>query len=174
MRTKLAVGGMFLVGILGCAHTGGIEEKEQTYGKNPPVIQQSFASNQLKPGDQWKVYILASDPDGDMETIIAVVDQSGIGTYPASLTKIKGENGKELSGFVYLNTSGKFGYDFLYNQELSVSIQIRDKAGHTSQSVTHSVFFSSGDTQKSPPASVFKEEELGPILVVLQPPSSRR
>jgi hypothetical protein len=170
----MAVGGMILAGILGCAHTGGIEEKEKVHGKNPPVIRQSFASNQLKPGDQWKVYILASDPDGDMETIIAVVDQSGIGIYPASMTKIKGENGKELSGYVYLNTSGKFGYDFLYNQELSVSIQIKDKAGHTSQSVSHSLFFPSGVAQKSPPAGIFKEEELGPILVVLQPPSTRR
>jgi hypothetical protein len=174
MRTKLAVIGMILVGIVGCAHMGGLEEKEKIYGKNPPAIEKSFASNQLEPGDQWKIYVLASDPDGDMETIIAVVDQSGIGPYPVSITKIKGENGKELSGYVYLNTTGPSGHDFLHNQELTVSIQIRDKAGHASQPVTHSALLLGGHTQKSPPVGVFKEKELGPIMVVLRPATDRR
>jgi len=55
----------------------GIEEKEKIYGKNTPVIGQSFASNEMAPGDQWKIYLLGSDPDGDMETILAAVEQSG-------------------------------------------------------------------------------------------------
>jgi hypothetical protein len=171
MRTKLAVSGMILVAIVGCAHMGGIEEKEKIYGKNPPVIEQSFASDQLKPGDQWKIYVLASDPDGEMETIIAVVEQAGIGSYPVSLTKIREENKKKLSGYVYLNT---MGYDFLFDQELTVSIQIRDKAGHTSKSVTHSVLFSGRQTPKSPPVGIFEEKELGPIMVVLRPIGGRR
>jgi hypothetical protein len=171
MRTKLAVIGMILIGMAGCAHMGGIEEKEKIYGKNPPVIDQSFAADQLKPGDPWKIYLLASDPNGDMETIIAAVEQAGIGSYPVSFTKIKEENGKELSGYVFLNTRG---YDFLFNQELTVSIQIRDKAGHSSKSVTHSVVLSSRQTQKSPPSGVFKEKDLGSIMVTLRPVSGDR
>jgi len=173
MRSKSAVMGMILIGIVGCAHTGGLEEKEKTYGKNPPIIGQSFASNQLRPGDQWKIYVLASDPDGDMETLTAVVDQPGMGSYPVSLTKIKGENGKELSGYVYLNTTGQYGHAFMENQELTVSIQIKDKAGHTSQPVNLSVLLVSGHTQKSPPPGVFKEKELGPIMVFLRPVPGR-
>jgi hypothetical protein len=168
MRTKTAVWAMILVGIWGCAHTGGIEEKEKIYGKNPPVIEQSFASDQLRPGDQWKIYVKASDLDGDMEKIIAVVNQTGFGSYPVSMGKIKGETGKELSGYVYLNTSTQFGYNFLNNLELTVSLQVRDKAGHTSQAVIHSVLLLSRYTQKSPPAGVFQERDLGPIMVVLR------
>ena len=171
MRAKFALIGMILVGIVGCAHTGGIGEKEKIYGKNAPVIEQSFASDQLRPGESWKIYIRASDPDGDMETIFAAVEQAGIGSYPVSITKIKGETGKELSGYVFLNTGG---YDFLDNQELSISIQIRDKAGHSSQSVTHSVVPLSGQTQKSPPAGVFRETDLGPIMVTLRSTSGGR
>ncbi len=148
---------------------GGMEEKEKIYGKNPPVIGQSFASDQLKTGAQWKIYLQASDPDGDMEAIIAVVDQPGIGEYPSSITRIKGKNGGELSGYVFLNTSSQWGDNFLDNQELTVSVQIRDKAGHTSKPITHKVLFSARHTQKPPPAGVFKEEELGPIMVVLRP-----
>ncbi len=173
MKTKLIASIIIFVGIVACVHMGGIEEKEKIYGKNPPVIGQSFASNQLRPGDQWKIYVLASDPDGDMETLIAVVDQPGMGSYPVSLTKIKEENGKELSGYFYLNTSGPFGRDFLHNQELVVTIQIRDKARHTSQPVTLSVLLLSGQTPKTPPAGVFKENELGPIMVTLRPASGR-
>jgi len=174
MKTRLAVMGVVLVGMVSCAHMAGMEEKEKTYGKNPPVIGQSFASDRLKPGDLWRIYLKASDPDGDMEAIIAVVEQPGIGAYPASITRIKGENGKELSGYVHLNTSGQRDDDFLDNQELTVSIQIRDKAGHTSKSITHKVLLLARQSEKSPPAGVFKEEALGPIMVVLRPVTGRR
>ncbi len=171
MRIKLALIGMILVGIMGCAHMREIEEEEAIYGKNTPVIEQSFASDRLSIGDPWKIYFLASDPDGDMETIIATVEQVAGISYPASLTKIKEENKKELSGYVYLTTKG---YDFLFDQTLTVSIQIRDKAGHISKPVTHSVAFSSRQTSKSPPEGVFKEKDLGPIMVILRPVSGRR
>jgi hypothetical protein len=174
MNKKIVVIGMVLSGIVGCAHMGGMEEKEKIYGKNPPVIGQSFASNQLRPGDLWKIYLLASDPDGDMETLIAVVNQSGMGPYPVSTTKIKGENSKELSGYFYLNTDGPFGTVFLNNKELTVTIQIKDKAGHMSQPVTLSVLLLSSYTPKSPPSGVFNEKDLGPIMVVLRPGSGQK
>jgi len=174
MRKKLVAGLMILFGMVSCAHMGGMEEKEKVYGKNPPVIGQSFASNQCRPGDQWKIYVLASDPDGDMETMIAVVEQAGMGSYPVSMTKIKGENAKELSGYFYLNTNSPYGSVFLNNLELILSIQIKDKAGHTSQTVTLSVLLLSGITPKSPPGGVFKEMELGPIMVVLRPGSGQK
>jgi hypothetical protein len=166
MWTKLGVSGMILAVIVGCAHMGGMEEKEKIYGKNPPLIEQSFASDQLGLGDSWKIYVLASDPDGDMQTIIAVVEQTGVGAYPVSMIKIKEENGKELSGYVYLNTRG---YDFLDGLKLTVSIEIRDKAGHTSKSVSYSVVPSRRQTQKSPPGGGFKERDLGPIMVAFSP-----
>ena len=171
MRIKLALTGMILVGIMGCAHMREMEEEEAIYGKNTPVIEQSFASDRLNIGDPWKIYFLASDPDGDMETIIAIVEQVAMGSYPASLTKIKEENKKELSGYIYLTTQG---CDFLYDQKLTVSIQIRDKAGHISKAVTHSVVPLTRQTQKSPPEGVFKEKDLGPIMVILRPVSGRR
>jgi len=174
MKTKLAVTGMILVGIVACAHMGGMEEKEKIYGKNPPFIEKSFASDRLRPGDTWKIYILASDPDGDMDALIAVVSQPGKEAYPVSTTRIKAENSKDLSGYIYLNTGGPYGVSFLQNQELTVSIQIRDKAGHTSQPVSLSVLLLSGQGAKSPPAGIFKENELGPIMVTLQPPSGQK
>lgn len=167
-------GVILVLGVLGCSHTGGMEEKEKTYGKSPPVIEKSFASNQLAPGDLWKIYIRASDPDGDMEGIVSVVEQTGMGSYPASFAKIKGENGKDLSGYIYLSTNSSYGYDFLNNQELTVSVQIKDKAGHTSQPVSFKALLLGGQIPKAPPEGVFGEVELGPIMVTLRPGSGRK
>lgn len=72
------------------------------------VITQSFASTSLGAGDTWKVYLNASDSDGDMKYIVCTIDQPGIGTYPVSFTRIKEENRQELSGHIYLNTGGGF------------------------------------------------------------------
>ena len=173
MRAKLIASFIILVGMVACTHMGGMEEKEKTYGKNPPVIGQSFASDQLMPGDLWKIYLRASDPDGDMHTLFAVVTQSGIGSYPVSITRIKEVNARELSGYLYLDTGGPYSDDFLNNQELTVTIQIKDKAGHTSQSVTLSAMVSNLQKMKSPPAGVFKENDLGPIMVSLKPAGGR-
>jgi len=174
MKARFMASVVVLLGIAGCAHMAGMEEKEKLYGKNPPVIQQSFASNQLRPGDLWKIYLLASDPDGDMETLVAVVDQVGMASYPVSTTKIKGENAKELSGYFFLNTSSPFGTAFLNNQELTVTLQIKDKAGHLSPPVKLSVLLLSSHTPKSPPPGVFNEKELGPIMVALRPGSGQK
>jgi len=174
MRTKWFTGLIITCMFAGCAHMKGIEEKEKIYGVNPPVIEKSFASNQLKPGDLWKIYIRASDPDGDMESIISGVVQTGAGAYPASITKLKSEYGKEVSGYIYLNMSGPAGYNFLYNQEVSVSIQIKDRAGHASQPVAFKVLLLARQVPKTPPEGVFKEVELGPIMVTLRPPSGQR
>ena len=97
-----------------------------------------------------------------------------MGSYPPSFLKIKGENGKELSGYIYLNASGPAGHDFLHNQELTVSVQIKDKTGHFSQPVSFKVLLLSGKTPKSPSEGVFKEAELGPIMVTLRPSSGQR
>ena len=174
MRIKWLAGAIIGMGMVSCAHMGGMEETEKVYGKNPPVIEKSFASNQLRPGDLWKIYIRASDPDGDMDSIVSVVEQTGMGSYPASSARIKGENGKEISGYIYLSTSSQFGLDFLYNQELTVSVQIKDKAGHISRPVSFKVLFSNRQGPTSPPAGVFKEVDLGPIMVTLKPPGGRK
>jgi hypothetical protein len=154
---------------VGCAMMMDMQVREKTYGKAAPVITASFASQELRPGDNWKIYLKASDPDGDMESIVAVVDQKGVGSYPLSSTKLKEGNGKELSGYVFLNTSGPYGDSWLYSYSLTITVQIKDKAGHYSQPVVFTVSFDLRYTQQSPPPGTFEENNLGPILVELRP-----
>ncbi len=169
MRKMIFAGLALILTVSGCATMMGMEEREKLYGKASPVIIESFASKEIKAGDQWKIYLKASDPDGDMESVFAVVEQRGQGPYPGSYTRLKEGNLKELSGYVFLNTSGPYGNSWLYSYSLTVWVQIKDKAGHLSQPVSFQVSFNNRVTEQPPPSGTYEEKSLGPILVVLRP-----
>jgi len=135
-------------------------------GKTPPVIVQSFASKELRPGDVWKVYLKASDPQGQMKYIFATVSQPGANAYPISIIRIKGENQKELSGYIYLNTSPAAQSNF-FNLTLTLTVSIKGTGGF-SPSAVFPLSFEGKPAQEAPPDGVFKEQNLGPISVTLQ------
>ena len=155
---------LFLVG--GCAALAPLEVKEEKYGKSVPVITQSFASKQLRPGDTWKVYLKVSDPDGDLKNIYATIEQPGMGTYPLSVTRIKEAGGKELSGYVYLNTVGVQGLNFV---TITLTVEIQDKAGHFSRPAVFPLSLNFLSQQETPPPGTFAEKDLGPIMITLRP-----
>jgi len=139
-------------------------------GNGLPVITQAFASKELRAGDTWKVYLKSSEPNGDMRYIVSTLYQPGWGDYPVSRTRIPKEDRKALDGYVYLNTLIPGGYNFLNLHTIYLTVQIQDKAGHYSKPVEFSLYFNPRATvQEDPPAGVFKDQALGPILVYLHP-----
>ena len=172
MKNMIAAGMAVWLLTIGCAIPMSFEEREKKYGKEAPVIVEAYASKQMRPGDTWKIYLKASDPGGDMHRIVAVVNQPGFGPYPISHTRIQEGNGKELSGYVYLNTGGPYGTDWLNFLSLSVTVHVQDRSGHFSEPVSFPVSFQNRYSQEPPPAGKFKEQDLGPILVILRPPDS--
>ena len=131
-----------------------------------PVITQSFASPQISPGSSWKVYLKASDADGDMKAFFCTIHQPGLATYPLSITRIKEGNQKELSGYLFLNISAFRKLDFV---ELTLTVQIQDRAGQFSKPANFPLFINSRYAQEPPPAAVFQENNLGPIMIQLRP-----
>lgn len=161
---------MTLLLLAGCAFLGGVAEREKIYGKEVPVITQSFASQQVTMRENWRVYINASDPDGDMDQIVCYVDfQAGLlQPYPISFTKVGNDQQKNLSGYLYLDTSG-----LLRPISIVLVVQVKDKAGHVSAPVSLSVNIGMPSQkqkeilQEDPPRGVFQDKNLGPIMVVL-------
>ncbi len=155
--------------LAGCAATMGVGGLEAKHGKSSPVIAQSFAARELRLGDTWKVYLKAFDPDGDMNYVVATIDQPGRGAggYPVSYLRIK-NGGKELSGYVYLNTNSTVQRGLEYTN-ITLSVSIRDKAGHDSNTVAFPLHFHRLARQEAPPAGVFAEQALGPIMIELRP-----
>jgi len=135
-------------------------------GKGAAVIVQSFASKEMRAGDVWKVYLKASDPEGKMKYIFATINQPGVGVYSVSITRIKEENQKELSGYIYLNTAPARQTNF-FNLTLTLTVNIKDERGF-SESAVFPLSFQAKPTQEAPPEGVFKEQDLGPIMVTLK------
>ena len=158
------VGALSLL-LLGCASIAPMEVKEEKLGKSVPVITQSFASPEIRPLDTWEVYLKASDADGDMKSLYAEIFQPGLGTYPVSITRIKEADSKELNGYFYLNTGDDPGMNF---KNLTLTVNIQDKAGHFSAPVVFPLAFNERSVQQAPPPGVFQAKDLGPIMVTLR------
>ena len=134
-----------------------------------PVITHRFASEEIRPGDTWRVFIRVEDPEGDMKNIICTVSQPGRGPYPVCFVRIPESRRRELSGFLYLNTAGSQGLAFT---TLTLRVEIQDRAGNISRPVSFPLAFNPRAEQETPPLGVFREEELGPILISLDPGAS--
>ena len=134
-----------------------------------PVITRSFAPEKIRPGDIWKVYLNASDPDGEMQTIVCTLEQPGVGVYPAAFTRVPASARQKLSGYIYLNTVWANG---LTGTTLGMTIQIRDKKGNYSATLFFSLTFDQRSHPEDPPAGVFQECDLGPIMITLTSASS--
>ncbi len=134
-------------------------------GQATPIITQSFASQELRPGDTWKIYLKASDAEGKMKNIFVTVRQAGV-DYPISIIRINKENRKDLSGYIYLNTSGVV--EIFNLQNLNLSVQIQGQSGDFSPPVVFDVAFNNRYVQAAPPEGVFKEQQLGPVMIQLQ------
>lgn len=139
-----------------------------------PQITVFFAAPEVSPGETWKIFLKASDPNGDMRYIVATVRQAGVGAYPVSFTRIREENGKELSGYVYLNTfSGSHSHSLLY-YGLTLTLWVQDRAGNFSNPVDVNMTFGSRvEAQQAPPAGTYKNQDLGPIMISLRPMSAQ-
>ena len=135
-------------------------------GKGNAVIVQSFASKEMRAGDVWKIYLKASDPEGKMKYIFASIFQPGVGSYSVSITRIKEENQKELSGYIYLNTAPARQTNF-FNLNLILTISIKDEKGF-SESAVFPLSFKANPAQEAPLEGVFKEQDLGPIMITLR------
>jgi hypothetical protein len=166
MNKKIAWGVVPLFLLMGCAPFENREGGEHKYGKASPVIQQVFASKVMGYTDTWKVYLKAFDPDGDMKTIVSYLEKGGRGgDRSPSFTRIKEENRKEFSGYVYWYP----GSNVRYFSEVLMTIQIQDMAGHFSNPVSLPLAIQPSGKQEPPPKDVFQEYSLGPIMITIGP-----
>jgi len=140
--------------------------RAQVSGLVVPVITQAFASKEVRPGVAWKVYLNVSDPNGEMKNIYAIVDQAGVGQYPVTTIRIKEEDRKELSGYIYLPGTSQWGQLEFVN--ITLTVQVQDQNGAFSAPAVFPLKFSSRASQEEPPQGVFKEQEIGPIMIRLK------
>lgn len=113
-------------------------------GTKAPMITHAFAEKKGPYGYIWKIYIQAEDPDGDMDKIAVVVNQSGYGSYPTDWIFLKPRCRQQVMGYLQWNTfSSKTSYLPEWTQ-IIVKVSIFDKAGNESNEVVFPFTFVSG------------------------------
>jgi hypothetical protein len=167
VNKKIAALMVMLMMALGWAFFERMPAKAAMGDKEIPAIIQSFAATQIRAGDVWKVYLKASIPEGRMKYIFATISQPGVSTYPVSIIRIKEEDAKELSGYIYLNTAPARLPEF-FNRSLTLTVNIQGEGGPFSQPAVFPLFFQANPTPETPPEGVFKEQSLGAIMVTLR------
>jgi hypothetical protein len=128
--------------------------------KAGPVITESFASMQIKPGEPWKVYINAKIADGEMSAFIFKISLPGGAVCPLAQTGIKEPYRQRVSGFLSLRM---VILDYLEPENLLLNVQIKDKAGHLSAPAFFPLVIDPKGQKENPQAGIFKEVHLGPI-----------
>ncbi|MGE5310770.1 MAG: hypothetical protein ACM3MN_03425 [Nitrospirota bacterium] len=131
-----------------------------------PVIIDYYAAKVIRPGDTWKVFLRAEDPDGDMNDITAVLWQAGVGTYPTEVTRLKGDDRREFSGYLSLLTPNDSN---LMSDRMELTILVRDSRGNRSQPIKLPLRFNLGASQEVPKVRVQADKHrLGAIMINIE------
>jgi hypothetical protein len=169
MRKKLWVPIFGMLLLCGCDYVLYQALHPGEEGPPPPYINAAWASSIARPGDIWKVYLKATAPVGEMKAIFSTIEQPGYGVYPVSITMIKPENRKAFDGYIYLDTGATAGdVNILNFVNLTLRVRIQDMANHFSDEEIFPLSLESGKRQFSSPLHIFKENDLGPILIRLE------
>lgn len=119
----------FLLGVLALSLAlFGCFPKPQTAGGGPPVIDGYFASPHVQSGQDWKVYVKAHDPDGDMWLIDWEFEGPGLPLHQ-SRGQLSKRMQKEFNGYFYLRTTG------LSTFNIKVTMWLTDKGNRSSQKI---------------------------------------
>ena len=123
-----------------------LESHAQTKG-SPPVINFAWAQESIRQGEDWRIYISATDPDGDMFRIYCRVNQTGGDNYRPDITRIKKEMEGKLTGYLVLRTYSSQDFSGV---SLTLTLIIEDRAKNESQPIVLPLTFN-GERMKPPP-----------------------
>ena len=129
--------------ISGCASFTRCEKISTSGMGQPPVILDSYAPSQIRPGATWRVYLRAKDPDGDMKQMIQVIMRGGSGPFNTTFAPLRAEHRAEMDGFFFLRTPSPAQADYsrLGFMGLTLRITLLDCQGNKSESVEFPLHF---------------------------------
>ena len=105
-----------------------------------PVISDSFAPRNVRPGTVWKIFIEAQDADGDMQDIVSSIAPATRSVLKYEYTAVKPAEAGLLKGYLFATTPISAE---LLGEKFDVNIFIRDRAGNKSESIGFTVHFTS-------------------------------
>lgn len=151
-----------VVMLSGCVYPGGflLPPREGPVGeKHRPVVEAIAAQNEIGIGQLWKIYIRASDPDGDIDLIYVTFSQLG-GGYPSLPLVLSGPM-KEINGAVLVWTRLTGTQIQMGPIHASAEVRVEDRAGNMSEPKTMEFTLgSSNGTDRFVPPPPFNKDVL--------------
>jgi len=167
---RFIVAAASLLIVSGCGLNGFIlPPREGPVGKkHQPVIRAIAAQTEISIGHLWKIYIHATDPDGDIDQIYVSFAQPG-DSYP-SLPLVLSRPLKEINGAVLIWTTlagTGFQMGAIY---ASAEIRVEDRAGNMSEPKTIEFTLGSFDPEDKfvPPPPFAKDIVYGQVEFPIQ------
>ena len=153
------VGGL----IWGCAGSRQRSADTEAEKGQAPVIVDSYAADVIRWGTTWRVYLRAEDADGDVKDIAAVMYQAGVGFYPTSVTRIKGDNRRGISGYLFLRFPAQ--RSLLWDQ-FNLKVLVRDEQGNKSEPANFPLKIDEAPPQEIPEEwQMAAKNRLGAIMI---------
>ena len=129
MRIYFALLLTFLVGSCSELQVQDYDKVFQEQGQ-PPVLIDYYAAAVIRPGTTWKIYLEATDKDGDMAYIATMLYQAGFGYYSTDFTRLTGKERKEFAGYVALRTPPEAS---LAQDTFTMEVLVRDRQRNSSE-----------------------------------------
>ena len=113
---------------------------------NRPVILDSYAPQNVKPGEVWKILLKAEDKDGDMKDIVAKISPAGRSFFTYAITPIHEGERAEFAGYLFVKTPPSL---VLRGKMFHLTIYIRDQEGRQSDPIGLLLHFNGRDEVES-------------------------
>ncbi len=132
-RISLALGALML--LVAGAPVSGFEFFRPNIGpageEHRPVVIAIDAQREIGDGTLWRIYVRASDPDGDLDKI-QVTFSASPGMYAPDLLILPKSQQKKVNGaiLVWARLNGDGSTDDIYGE---VEIRVEDRAGNLSE-----------------------------------------
>jgi hypothetical protein len=124
----------------------------------------SYASSWIAPGEEWRIYVKAKDPEGDFRWIYAWVEESNP-SGPQTPVRLP-TAGKMLDGYLTINTLQFGNTDQDWTARWArVLVNFENEAGFQSPRRAFDLNFALGVKQSTPPKGAFADNFLGMIPV---------
>ena len=131
-----------------------------------PVITNAFAVQEIRErtcgqaryyGSNWKIYIEAEDPDGEIAKIVVMASRVGYGQLATNWIYLRPQYGNYLKGYLEWNT-----FDSTDRAEVTLEISIVDSTGNVSKEAVFRLTCESGDMDHSRPGCLLDPSGLPP------------
>jgi hypothetical protein len=166
MLKKVSIVIALVLLLAGCATCKDVAKKGTDEQGEPPVILDSYASESIRPGANWRVYLKAQDADGDMKYIVAELWQAGVGYYTNNFTYIKGADREGFAGYLVLRTPSD---TTLIGDEFILMVLVRDCQGNKAEPIYLPLTFDYGAPQGIPEGwETATNRRLGNILIDIE------